>query len=72
MEILGTELSYAHLHKDGVDWVFVDHASFQREGGLYGDSHGVYGDNQVFSADPSLSTSSCQVCVPGCCCRIPL
>ena len=47
LEILGTELSYAHLHKDGVDWVFVDHPSFQREGGLYGDSHGVYGDNQV-------------------------
>ena len=66
MEILGTELSYAHLHKDGVDWVFVDHASFQREGGLYGDSHGVYGDNQVHFAGLPRHTSSCRSGVPGC------
>jgi hypothetical protein len=30
-----------------VDWVFVDHPSYPRPGGLYADEHGVYGDNQV-------------------------
>ena len=53
VEMLGTEVSYSHLHKDGVDWVFVDHVSFQREGGLYGDAHGVYGDNQVLPVQPT-------------------
>ena len=47
IDVLGEQLSFAHLHRDGVDWVFVDHSSFQRPGGLYGDEHGVYGDNQV-------------------------
>ena len=29
-----------------MDFVFVDHASYQRPGGLYGDAFGTYGDNQ--------------------------
>ena len=38
--ILSSNLSNLHT----VDYVFVDHPSFHRKGGLYGDSHGVYGD----------------------------
>ncbi len=26
------EVGYFHLHRDGVDWVFVDHPSYQRQG----------------------------------------
>jgi len=40
------EVGYFHQMKNDVDYVFVDHPSFQRKGGLYGDSFGVYGDNQ--------------------------
>ena len=40
------EVGYFHQMKNGVDYVFVDHPSFHRKGGLYGDSYGVYGDNQ--------------------------
>jgi hypothetical protein len=31
----------------GVDYVFVDHPSYPRPGGLYSDQFGEYGDNQV-------------------------
>ena len=47
-EILGTPISYYHLPQKGVDWIFVANECYQRPGGLYGDKHGVYGDNQVF------------------------
>jgi len=40
------EVGYFHQVRNGVDYVFVDHPSYQRPGGLYGDSFGVYGDNQ--------------------------
>ena len=40
------EVGFFHQIKNEVDYVFVDHPSFHRKGGLYGDSHGVYGDNQ--------------------------
>ena len=40
------EVGFFHQIKNGVDYVFVDHASFHRKGSLYGDSFGVYGDNQ--------------------------
>ena len=40
------EVSFHHQVKDGVDFVFVGHDSFKRTGGIYGDKHGVYGDNQ--------------------------
>ncbi|KAK9802897.1 hypothetical protein WJX73_003216 [Symbiochloris irregularis] len=47
IEILGTPISYYHLHERGVDWLFVDNPGcFQRPGGLYGDTAGTYGDNQ--------------------------
>ena len=43
----GTEIGY-YLHQSkGVDWVFVDHPSYPRPGGIYADQYGVYGDNQV-------------------------
>ncbi len=38
-------MGYFHENKGGVDFVFVDHASFPREGGMYADKFGVYGDN---------------------------
>ena len=48
MSLLGTEASFYHHRDKGVDWVFVEHPSYHRAGGLYGDSYGVYGDNQVW------------------------
>ena len=47
INVLGTDVSFWHLHERGVDWLFVRNSSFQRSGGLYGDQHGTYGDNQV-------------------------
>jgi starch synthase len=44
---MGAEVGYFHYVNKGVDWVFVDHPSYPRPGGLYADEHGVYGDNQV-------------------------
>lgn len=44
---MGAEVGYFHHVAKGVDWVFVDHPSYPRPGGLYADEHGVYGDNQV-------------------------
>jgi starch synthase len=46
VNIMGAEVSYFHYKNKGVDWVFVDHPSYPRPGGLYADEHGVYGDNQ--------------------------
>ncbi|GLC42205.1 hypothetical protein PLESTB_000642100 [Pleodorina starrii] len=40
------EVMYFHQQIRGVDFVFVDHPSYPRPGGLYADEHGVYGDNQ--------------------------
>ncbi|GLC74455.1 hypothetical protein PLESTF_001514700 [Pleodorina starrii] len=39
------EVGYFHTHRDGVDWVFVDHMSYHREGTPYGNEYGTYGDN---------------------------
>jgi hypothetical protein len=47
VDIMGAEVGYFHHFHKGVDWVFVDHPSYPRPGGLYADEHGVYGDNQV-------------------------
>lgn len=47
INVLGNDVTYYHHHNKGVDWVFVDHPSFPRPGGIYADEHGVYGDNQV-------------------------
>ncbi|XP_074570872.1 soluble starch synthase 1, chloroplastic/amyloplastic [Curcuma longa] len=40
------EISFFHEYREGVDWVFVDHASYHRAGNPYGDSNGAFGDNQ--------------------------
>ncbi|KAK8560993.1 hypothetical protein V6N13_026426 [Hibiscus sabdariffa] len=40
------EVAFFHEYKNGVDWVFVDHPSYQRPGNPYGDGHGAFGDNQ--------------------------
>ncbi|KAK9122032.1 hypothetical protein Syun_019649 [Stephania yunnanensis] len=40
------EVTFYHEYRAGVDWVFVDHPSYQRSGNPYGDSVGAYGDNQ--------------------------
>ena len=55
MSLLGTEASFYHHRDKGVDWVFVEHPSYHRAGGLYGDSYGVYGDNQVCYCEGSMS-----------------
>jgi starch synthase len=40
------EVGFWAARNGGVDFVFIDHPSYQRPGGLYGDTNGVYGDNQ--------------------------
>ena len=45
-------VGFFHQVKDGVDFVFVDHPSYKREGGLYGDKFGVYG-----GAEPGSTTA---------------
>jgi len=48
-----------HLFKDGVDFVFIDHPSYHRDGGPYGNAYGAYGDNLFrFSL---LSLVACEV-----------
>ncbi|GFH17915.1 starch synthase, chloroplastic/amyloplastic [Haematococcus lacustris] len=44
--VLGVEVGFFHHVNKGVDYVFVDHPSFPRPGGIYSDQFGVYGDNQ--------------------------
>ena len=46
LEIFGTEIKYYLCQKDGVDFVFVSHPSYQRLG-IYGDAFGPFKDNQV-------------------------
>eukprot|EP00198_Chlamydomonas_reinhardtii_P009360 XP_001698697.1 soluble starch synthase [Chlamydomonas reinhardtii] len=41
------EVGYFHQQIKGVDFVFVDHPSYPRPGGIYSDANGVYGDNQI-------------------------
>lgn len=53
---MGNDVGYYHYSHKGVDWVFVDHPSFPRPGGLYADEHGVYGDNQVSIVEDEPST----------------
>ncbi|XP_019054427.1 PREDICTED: soluble starch synthase 1, chloroplastic/amyloplastic isoform X2 [Nelumbo nucifera] len=40
------EVAFFHEYRAGVDWVFVDHPSYQRPGNPYGDNYGAFGDNQ--------------------------
>ncbi|KAH6804110.1 Glycogen/starch synthase [Perilla frutescens var. frutescens] len=40
------EVGFFHEYRAGVDWVFVDHPSYQRLGTPYGDTYGAFGDNQ--------------------------
>lgn len=40
------EVAFFHEFRAGVDWVFVDHSSFHRQGTPYGDTRGTFGDNQ--------------------------
>ncbi|KAK4769660.1 hypothetical protein SAY86_027810 [Trapa natans] len=40
------EVNFFHEYRKGVDWVFVDHPSYQRPGNPYGDVYGAFGDNQ--------------------------
>jgi starch synthase len=47
VDVHGCTVGYHHFSDRGVDWVFVDHPSYPRPGGIYGDEHGTYGDNQV-------------------------
>eukprot|EP00884_Botryococcus_braunii_P007478 jgi/Botrbrau1/16731/Bobra.0301s0003.2 len=51
-------VGFFHLHRDDVDWVFVDHPSYHRAGNPYGDQNGVFGDNQFRYA--LLSMAACE------------
>ncbi|KAK9809081.1 hypothetical protein WJX72_009092 [[Myrmecia] bisecta] len=51
-------VSFYHVHKLHVDFVFVDHPCYHRAGNPYGDEHGVFGDNQFRYA--LLSLAACE------------
>lgn len=40
-----TQVGFFHERYKNVDFVFVDHPSYPRPGGMYADSFGAYGDN---------------------------
>ncbi|XP_008783179.2 soluble starch synthase 1, chloroplastic/amyloplastic isoform X2 [Phoenix dactylifera] len=40
------EVTFFHEYRAGVDWVFVDHFCYHRDGNPYGDRYGAFGDNQ--------------------------
>jgi len=63
-ELLGNTVAYYHHEKQGVDFVFIDHPSFPRPGGLYADEHGVYGDNQFRYMLLSLAALEAPLNVP--------
>jgi glycogen synthase len=46
VDLDGCAVGFHHKVVAGVDFVFVDHPSYQRPVGMYGDENGVYGDNQ--------------------------
>lgn len=50
-------VNFHHEARKGVDWVFVEHVSFERDGGLYGNTHGIYADN-LFRCDHTLHLSA--------------
>jgi len=59
--LAGSEVTVGlyHIFKDGVDFVFVDHPAYHREGGPYGNAYGAFGDNLFrFSL---LSLVACEV-----------
>jgi hypothetical protein len=59
VSVSGTEAGLSHLRRNGVDFVFVSHPAYMRQG-LYSDTKGVYGDNQVSSREPpTLLCVSC-------------
>ncbi|KAG1661131.1 hypothetical protein FOA52_011862 [Chlamydomonas sp. UWO 241] len=58
------EVGFHHTHKDGVDWVFVDHMSFHRPGTPYGNEHGTYADNLQRFAILSLAACEAPLVVP--------
>ncbi len=43
---MGTEAGLTFIQRNSVDFVFVSHPAYMRQG-LYSDTHGVYGDNQA-------------------------
>eukprot|EP00892_Ulva_mutabilis_P008623 jgi/Ulvmu1/6132/UM027_0110.1 len=45
-ELDDIKVNFFTKYLDGVDFLFVDHPSYRRPGGMYGDENGVYGDNQ--------------------------
>lgn len=55
VSVLGTEVGYFVHQSRGVDFVFVDHPSYPRPGGIYADVHGAYGDNQVWMSEEVCS-----------------
>lgn len=46
VDLDGCMVGFHHKELAGVDFVFVDHPSYKRPGGMYGDENGAYGDNQ--------------------------
>lgn len=58
------EVAFFHEYKDGVDWVFIDHPSFHREGNPYGDENGAFGDNQFRYTLMSLAACEAPLVLP--------
>ena len=63
--VSGTEAGLSHLRRNGVDFVFVSHPAYMRQG-LYSDTKGVYGDNQVSSRATFTLSSVAGSCLGTC------
>uniref|UniRef100_A0A061R9Z0 Starch synthase, chloroplastic/amyloplastic n=1 Tax=Tetraselmis sp. GSL018 TaxID=582737 RepID=A0A061R9Z0_9CHLO len=57
------EVSYHHMHQDGVDYVFVGHICFERPG-IYAGEGGAYDDNQFRFTLLSLACCEAPLVVP--------
>lgn len=55
-------VTHDEVTKTGTDFIFVQHKSFRRAGGIYHDKHGEYGDNLFRFALFSLASLEAPLC----------
>jgi len=58
------DVTFWHMHKEGVDYVFVDHIAYHRPGNPYGNAHGPYADNLFRFALLSMAAVEAPLILP--------
>ena len=58
------QVGFFHTYRDGVDFCFVDHPVYHRDGTPYGDANGTFGDNQFRFTLLTLASLEAPLCVP--------